>query len=57
MTPKDLEHWERIFKAGERAAGGCDTWDDALLLALEAMSSECKRLLDEENERDRTEWS
>lgn len=46
MSPKDLEHWERIFKRGAKVA------DVDTARVLMAMSRECKKILDEENAKD-----
>lgn len=50
MTPKDLEHWRRIFAAGYAAAG-----TGTLGSALYRMTAECRKLRDEENAIDAAE--
>lgn len=46
MTPKDLEHWERIFKSGAKAVGR--PWDRVFM----AMARECAKIRNEENAKD-----
>lgn len=53
MTPKDLEHWRRIFKAGALGVRS-KTYGagEAVADALNAMSKMSKKILDEENAKD-----